>query len=535
MNSNNTYGSEERISEIIENTSSLRELTYSYIDIWSNKYLNETLFIDYLGLPQSLKNAEAFILYMQEKSNSDQEIFLWIKNKTQEKLAEDIAILKLYLEECDDSGKEQIKMLIASLEFSYESIDFELEAAWYITGLSSLEEEEKTQKLYDLDELMFWEHISKNPDFLKETYWYLRYLYEKFWEKLSESEKRKIKQWLEKVSKQLINLTGDDNVIDSISSYVPEQESKEFEELKNITISREDYTEIFDAFFEVSWVPQRSREWNFWSFFDGDDFYGIPDNAWYDTKTLYEILKLAPHETWHYINLKVTNDRWDIKRPGDMEKEEWLAKVTEKLVSWISLESMNSITFSAPSVTLARLMKGDDFSNFQDAYGSLLTHAGIHSNKRDFIKEFLRKKRWFSKKLNWGSNKDASYSLWLFSVLEYIKNWNWGVENLFWGKISMEDVKSGKFIPEGFWNEHISHIILTELIFFYIRDRKKIKEDDWDFHTEFVNYLKEKYKWLSDSFYLFNEAEKFVLWNRRKVMKILKIVEKAKNVSSNWR
>lgn len=527
MNSLNSLDLSDQVAEIIESTSSLREVTYSYLDLWDGKYFNETLFIDYLGLPQSLKNVKTFFLYMQEKNHSDQAFFQEIKKATEEKLHHDITLLEEYLKQCDDSEKNQISMLIAALRFTYESVDFELEAVGYETELTEQETYEKTQRLYDLDTTMFWEHISENPDFLSETYAYLVYHLDTFGSQLEESERLEIEKWAQSILEKLISLTANVDIWDSIPAFIPEEESSEFKSLKDVVISRDDYKEIFNAFFEVSWVPQRSKEWNYGSFYDGDEYYWIPKNSSYETKTLEELLKLAPHEAGHYINLKVTQDRWDNKHPGDMVKEEWLAKLTEKLIAWVSIDKVNAITFSAPSVALARLMNGSDFSSFQSAYGSLLVHAWIHSSKRDSTKEVLRKKRGFSKNFPWGSNKDAAYSLWLFSVLQYINAGTWSIENLFGWKISMSDVESWKFLPEGFWNGYISHILLAELIFFYIKQRENIKKNEGNFHGEFVSYLKEKYKDLSESFELFSEVERFTFNNKRKVVQILRIIDKS--------
>jgi len=414
LNSSNLL--QEEVDLIIKNTSSLRELTYAYTDLWEGRQFNETIFIDYLWLPDQLKNPKTLSFYLKDSKFISRTL-----NKTRKKILYDINILQEYLKSCDNDERNQIEMLIIALEFTNEALEFEWEVAWYDNWMSDTEIEEKTRKLYELDAIMFWEHISENSDFMKEIYSYLSYLYDNFWDWLSSDEKKEIILGLDVIWKQLITLTWDAGVLEGIDVFIPEQESEDFKRLKNIEISRDDYMQIFDAFFSVSWVTQRSKEWNFGSFYDGDDFYGIPSNKWYDTKTLEELLKLAPHEAWHYINLKVTQDRGEVKRPGDMEKEEWLAKITEKLISGVSLEWIQAITFSAPSVWLSRLLNWEQFLNFQNAYGTLLEKAWVHSKKRDFIKEFLRKKRWFSKKLPWWSNKDASYSLWLFSVLQYIR------------------------------------------------------------------------------------------------------------------
>lgn len=511
---------EFRVSEIISRTSALRELTYSYKDLWEGLQFNETIFLEYLNssLEINLKNL-------------NQGVLCYLLVETRSKLDSDISILRSYLSDCPIDEKNSIELLIHALDFTQESLEFELEAAWYDTWMSEDEVKTKTQKLFELDAKVFWEHVSNNPKFLSETYAYLQYLFSEFWSDLETEHRDVILNALDAIGNQLIDLSWEESIWSTIPDFVPEQESEDFKKLKDIIISRADYMKIFDAFFEVSGVTQRSKITDHGTFFDGDEYYWVPESSSYDTKSLGEILKLWPHEAWHYINLKVTNDRGDIKRLWDMGKEEWWAILTEKLVSWVSFDSMSSITFSAPSVVIARLLPWDQYMKFQDAYGDLLVLSKIHSSKRDVMKEFLRKKRGFSKKNPWWSNKDASYSLGLFSVLDYIKTGEWDFKNLFWGKISMQDVQSWEFTPKDFWNKYIVHIIFSELIFFYLRNKNQdFNHCEW-LHWAFVKYFKEKYKYFSEDFDLFNEAEKFCMKNKRKVVEVLRIVKRSQENS----
>ena len=490
----------------------LRELTYAYVELWEWNNFNETLFQHYL------QSDRDYLWELKKSSNYNwkQEILSDMKKELQRVLDRDIVFLE---EEWWDEDT-----LMFALKFTKEALDFELEKAGYQHDLSDDEIHKKTQKLFELDEIIFWEHVVKNCIFLQQIYSYLGYLIENFSHEMS-SEERTSLRWALGIMKRQICEISNESEADNIPKFVPEEPSQAFLKLKDIQISRSDYIFLFDTFFSISGVPQRSQLWNFWSFTDADDFYGVPQNDSYSIKSLYELLQLAPHETWHYVNLQVTLERQDTKHRGDMIKEEWLAKFTEKLIAWIPVENMNATTFAAPSVVCARLMSWADFKQFQNAYGTLLQKAWVHSQKRDLTKEFLRKKRWFSRDFLGWSNKDASYSLGLFSVLEYIK-WGGNIENLFWGKISMSDVSSWEFIPHEFGNKYIYHILLAELICFYISHRSDIKASSNHFHASFVSYLRSKYKDLSGSFALFNEAEIFSVKNRMKVMRILKIIKK---------
>lgn len=502
----------EKVEAIIENTSSLREVTYSYLDLWDGKFLNETIFIEYIW-----NEIWEWVAWDLEK----------IKKQAEDKLREDIATLVEYLWECDESEKTEIELLISVLEFTLNWLDFELELAGYNHGLSQEEIQEKTLKQEKLDEQIFGVHASKNLGYVTDTYAYLSYLLENNTEALNEEQRWEIQKWLDVLEKQIEELSWQDFSREDIPPYSPEPKNEDFEKLKEIEISREDYMQIFNYFFEVANVPQRSELWNYSSFYDSDEFYGVPQSSAYATKTLKELLLLWPHETGHYINLAVTESEWTWKKKWDMLKEEWLAKFTEKLISWVPLEKINYMTFSGPSVVLARLMNGKDFLWFQSAFLPLAVAGWETWSVWNIQQKTLRKKRGFSKIYPWGSNKDASYSLWLKQVLDYIRKDGGSVKNLFWGKISMDDVKTESYTPDDFGNRYIYHILLAEVIFFYLQNRGKIKHAGWNFHEQFIVYLKEKYKDLAEEFPLFNEAERFAVQNKMKIGRILKIIDKS--------
>ena len=383
--------------------------------------------------------------------------------------------------------------------------------------------------------MIFGEHVSEDAEFVLESCAYIKYYLTEYTRELSDEDKYAIMVWIDTMLAQVNSFWNwaQEYTFDTIPDYTPDKRDPEFEALKDISISREDYVAVFNMFFEVADVPQRSLIWNFAAFYDGDDFYWVPN--WYGPKTLYEILKLAPHETSHYINLKETQEDW--KEPWDMIKEEWLSMLTEALISGKDLHTMKYMTFSWPTVVLNRLLDWPSYLKFFKAYSKLLKVAGlhwVHDSEEIIINKALRKKRAASKTRTGWSNKDASYAQWLKEVLTYIRD-GWELPNLFWGKISMKTVKSWERVPENFWNKYIHHILLAELVFFYHKndyyDREKRRKSESSFHEEFVVYLKDKYWHLSDQFWLFSEAEKFSMSIRAKAMRILKIVEKSKKTS----
>jgi len=87
----------------------------------------------------------------------------------------------------------------------------------------------------------------------------LKYLFETFGESLSDTEKQSIEIGIKTLLEKMQYLSGDQDIASKIEEYVPEQESEDFKKLKGIKISKEDYIFLFNTFFILSDVPQRSK------------------------------------------------------------------------------------------------------------------------------------------------------------------------------------------------------------------------------------------------------------------------------------
>lgn len=508
------------LENILKETSTLREVTYAYLDLKDWTYFNETILAEYIWL-DLWKDKETFFDYINKNFNWDKNKFLIsLKKQCTQKLDTQIQFLVDQL-----SVSPELWVLISALEFTKNWLDFELEKAWLEHWLSEEEVSKKVELQYKYDAELFWERVSENVNFLSKTYSFLLNKYNSTSHELSEQQASEITSNLDVLKNTILKLGGD---VEHISDYIHEPQPEWFEKFHDIRIDRDDYVKMKNALFEVSDVPQRCKVWNFWSFYDGDDFYGVPNIDSYETRTLGELLLLMPHETNHYINLKVTNDRWDIKRPWDMIKEEWAAKAVEKKIMWIENNDIQSMTLAWPSVVLAQLLDGESFLKFQDSYYDVLKLAWSVKVKWDIQKLSLRKKRWFPLYGEWWPNKDAAYALWLWEMMDFFENWG-SIENTFSWKTSVDDMKSWKFNPENFWNQHISHILFTELIIFSLQFEWNIGSNN--FHSEFVEYMQDKYKEFAADFGFIDESEKFSFMQRKKLLEVLDIIKKSKQKS----
>ncbi|MDC0506275.1 hypothetical protein OAN96_01630 [Candidatus Gracilibacteria bacterium] len=520
------------LEKILKDASSLREVTYGYVNIGGKKQLNKTVLLDFCEIDifktgdsisqEDIKN------YVSNHFSGDNMSFIKsLKATAEDKLSKNIIFLEQHLENDEVEDVETIKTLVATLNFTLNGLDFECEKAGLNHELSNEEIEQKTQKQYQYDAILFGEHVGDDSDFLLDTYAYLTYLLDKHSETLKPSQISGFKQHLESILGQLDTLGVESY---EVPTYVPEPKDEFLEKLKTVKIDRETYTGMFNNTFEIADISQRAEIGNYSFFYDGDDQFGIPkakpegekDN--YATKSVEELLRLFAHETTHYINYKETHSKGGKKRPLDIIKEEGLAMLVEKLISGVGLDDMNYMTFAGPNVAMGKILDGKQYNDFQTTYSQLLLAEGEIGEAWNIKARGLRSARGFSKDHPGSTNKDSSYPLGFKLVLDHVKSGG-SIASLFGGKISMDDVKSGNFDPADFGNEYVNHIISTELTLFYLKNQGKHQGDNK--HEAFVSYLKEKYSDLSDFFDVFTEAQKFTLSQAKKTMQIIKPMQQA--------
>ena len=506
----------DKIDKIWNEISNLREATYTYIDLRDWTFFNETFFSEFLWK----ENTKESIL---SQKNND---WFWIelKEKMYNKISstlDDIKNLTNRINSLNIDNKADIlsavNIYIVALDFTKTAIDFELEKAWLLS-LSEEDAEELTKEQNINDEKLFWKKASENPTYLKDNYYFL---YKKFFinkNNYTEEEKIEIEWFLKIIENKIIDLWEkiDLNEIKQDEKDLNEYQ-KEFQELSKIKIKREDYKEMFDLFFELMEVPQRSEVWNFSSFYDWDKVYWIPNNDKYKEKSLSELIDLFFHEATHYINAKVSKDKKLPKLPWDMIKEEWLAMIWSELIMWKKLEDIDYISKSFPDVIMSHLLDWEELKKF----------LKLNRPELDINSTLNRRNRWYSKNEVWAFNKDVSYPMWMYEVLEYLKSWK-PLENLYSWKVWFDKVESWEYLPENFWNKFLYPLIMSEFFIFYLKNKSKNK-NDWisnNFNLDFIKRLKDKYSDFEHYFDLFNEAEIFSHSQKKKLFKIINYIKK---------
>jgi len=501
------------IENIWNEITNLREATYTYIDLWDWLYFNETFFSDFLW-EENTKDS----VNLNKKNNIS---WFWInlKEKVENKInhfLNKIESLKVKINAWNFENKSDIlsavEVFVYALNFTKTAIDFELEKAWLI-NLSEDETLNLTEEQNINDEKLFWKKISENTEYLKDSYFHL---YKRFFineNNYSEEEKKEMK-WFLKIIEDKVEILWWEINLDELKLDKKElnEYQQEFEKLKKINIKREDYKEMFGLFFELMDVPQRSEIWNYSSFYDWDKVYWIPNNDNYIEKHLWELIDLLFHEPTHYINAKVSKDKKLPKLPWDMLKEEWLAMMWSELIMWKKLDNMNYMFDNFPDVIMSQLLNWNDFRNF----------LILNKPELDLNSSYNRKKRWFSKNAKWAFNKDASYSIGMYKILEYLKNWK-PLQNLYSWKVWFDKVDSWEYIPDDFWNKFLYPLIMSEFIIFYSLNRKNYKNDRKtnSFNLDFIKRLKDKYSDFEQYFDSFNETEIFTEHQKRKLLKII--------------
>jgi hypothetical protein len=267
---------------------------------------------------------------------------------------------------------------------------------------------------------------------------------------------------------------------------------------------------IFDHVFELYGLPQRTKVSNVWSIYDWEVFLEIPNKRSYEYKNIKSILSLLLHEIMaHTINLENTkkylgNFRW----AHNLEKEEWLAILLEKLFQWEKLEDIN-IIWSLPSLLIWEICTNKDYKRYLSIF------------YKDHNKAYLRFKRNYSQKHKWVQHKDATYSRWVLKVKELLLQGE-SFQDLFLWKVSFKELtylKRLKNIKKDI--QHIQPLFVSELLYFIIfsscKYQKQITIED------FIIYMNKKYSFIDTSYFLMIYSKKDI---RNKVNKILCILQK---------
>jgi len=452
------------------------EVTYSYREIEDWKYLNETLFEEYLWLSYPEYNLET----------------LWLKYRFR------VWIQMLQIESLIKKSKKMIvfsrqesyrrNLFIESLEYVYHVlelsilwVDFELEKAWIPFIYSKERQLNLIQKIEAKEAQIFWGKIKDYKNEFYECYNYVENKHISLKHLLDQNEKNQMRRYLREIARQ--------------NPWGPQKKKIKTPSIRlswnflDKEIYRKDYRKIFDKICEIYGLPQRTKLTNAWSIYDGDNHLEIPRNQSFLTLPLSRILKLISHEIEsHFISayngrILIGKFRWAHNLP----KEEWVAMFMEKIFVWYDLDSITPITEAFFSILWGECLQGDDFTEF------MKITSEKYKLRRNYMTSILRAKRNYSLKLPWVQHKDVVYFRWLDITVEYLQN-GWEFYKLFLWKISFHDLEDASIIysKSKRKNDIIFPLFFSDIIYYYLDGRQN--NDTFIFDAKkFAMHLKKKY------------------------------------------
>lgn len=491
------------------------EVTYSYSDWWNNKinwkHINTTLFCNiwWLNLDElSYISDEEKVEKIKKTSNV-------VVERINEKIIKiNTSIERLNkLETTNEAEIYQIEIFINSLieklnlfEYCLNWLNYEIEKAWVEINISKEDEKEIDKRQKELDDILFWWEIQKNPKEVIRCYEYIYSAYLRKKSELSEDEQKRYNYFLDKIRTKLpdsYNYTKYNNkpLVNLL---------KKFNEIK---IPDREYILWFNLSAEALekiWHIIEQDE-NAKSISDWPKWVQFPITDKFKSLTAKRFLELNTHEIETH-NITDHNNKqinWNIRWAWSIIKDEWLAILMEKILqhwdqlfkvdekSWktiIDIEKL-PIKISFVYILMSELLDNDELIEF------LTLNEKIEKDTIEVLSRFLRLKR--SNK-NGTQHKDTSYIRWLFEVAEEINKYilsDWkewiAIEDLFLWKIWIKEAHKLKAIKENKeskWQKlDISMpIFSSDAVIYIIEEIFKWESSDIN-HNSFLKYLNNKY------------------------------------------
>jgi len=466
-----------KINSIIldNNLEKIIEMTYSYKDLWENRFFNITLFSDFWWF-----------------NVSDSSKFDFIKLSLEEKLENIISDLDfLILELKNDALSTRWQILYKSLVYIKKILSivklgliFELEKLWIKNNLTQEEKIDIVNKIEKIEEDNFWLKIKNTLSEIKLIHHYLFSLF---------VDKRNFID----PEEQIFFL----NYINKINNFLEKQDLvlTKIKKKKNKfnfwweEIDRDDYIKLFNYILEnIYWLEQRAIITDASSIYDWDVYLEIPNKQTHEKLTYKRVLELIVHEIEsHYINSY--NNKimlWKFRWARNLEKEEWLAKVMEAFLVWDTIETMEFIPTYMAKILYSEISSGDDFYKFLEIYNKM------HTLRRKPTNEYLRQKRNYSTILKWWQHKDISYWRWMIKTREYLKKWG-DFSLLFMWKVWFEDLEK----LDSMYLDNMDKLIFPIFIWDIIQLHLQFKETGSKYNFDIwraTEYLENKYnfKWI---------------------------------------
>jgi len=510
------------------------EVTYGYKDIWNGKRYNTSLFEEYCWIERTSEwrlirkewQREVLEHDMMPWFHASIELDYWeLKEVFITKASWDIDKFKELYEQIRETPEEELveywiwesekKILLETIDhnicllrLAVNGIDFELEKAGYNHGLTEDEISSKIQENERLEKIVFGGNILDNK---KESEFAFQYLTRWFQEYCDMTPEQKQKRVDEKMAERVLDDAESDRLewyISRIATTISEKwhstktiKPKEHENLtrdffkkfSHVRIPRDIVKNFFQWTIDLQWMRQSVEVTSKWSIYDGPSVLEIPNSEAFETLDFERVCGLLVHEiSGHYVN-QANHEAWaygNARTSWNIEKEEWLAMLSEKLVKWLPVSWPNVMNPSFIMVLASEIFSGEELKDFIDLY------MDISERKSSPDANLERRKRNYPDNYVWVQHKDVAYVRWLIRVTEYLDVWTedswWDIENLFVWKVWIDSIINWDFQFDE--QKMLFPILNVEVMLFYIMnalwENKKLKHDD------FVKYMKLKYKWI---------------------------------------
>lgn len=457
------------------------ELTYAYRNLWNNKYLNKTLFEDFINLSYE-ENSDLYL-------NNFWEIY----KKTLDKLTLKIEIFDKEIKKISNKKQKDFKDLMLSRSLKYSKKLVKMAQVWLIfeakkfkndIDVSQKEISKKLLQLKNLENKLFDWKVKINNTEIWQIYNILNTIFTKNHDLLSNSLKNDFKKYLNNI-KKLWKFEEK-----NINFY----ENKNKNQILNINISRENYIEIFKLVFKIYQINKPIIIEERSSIYDWEKFLSIPNNKTYDFLTLNRVLELICHEIETHYLIEKNNFLvlWNFRWEKNLFREEWLAKFNEWILNWYSLDDFSLIWAIIDSLAW-EILTWKNYKNFLDILKTLDTNNSLWLNLKDTTQIFLRRKRNYDFNKKWVQHKDCTYSRWTLKVVDFLKN-SWDYFDLYLAKISFEDITLTKdYIIKNKINI-LKPIFVWEILKYILLNNNFSKEIFLEYLYKKCPYLKQNYK-----------------------------------------
>lgn len=503
-----------------EELADIVEVTYAYSDIWGGKVVNKTLFWKFLSKQYEWNDANEQKQFWENVGNDMKNIFWEVLVKLTFK-RQLISRYKNKISSLQDTDNKRLQILLGALDYLDKILDltltglpFEAEKAWLPHNLNKREIEGRIKRLEEIEKELFWPMVRKTKHEVIWSYQIFTDVFQQEKSKLTPEEQEQFLKFLQTLKNTFPYLSWTEEPMEKSKKKLPETP-----EVLKKEITRENYVKVFKIIFEIYDIKKEIKIEERSSIYDGEDYLGIPSSKAYETLQLSRVLGLIQHEIeTHYIIEKNNSQtlgkfRW----AGNLEREEWVAKVSEWTLKWKTLDDF-WVQWAIPDLLMGEILSWEDYLKFFELLGKMdKEKMTLWLTLKDPKWTFLRRKRNYPLFYKWVQHKDTSYNRWEHKVINFLQKW-WDIKDLYVWKVSFSDVGITKKILDEEWLKLQYPLLLWELLQ-YVITWNELKE------AEFWNYIKGKYPFLDvEKEFSHKTIERLTYTMKKKIIQILDLL-----------